>query len=130
MALRVAAALGAQLLVPGSAAAGTAGERAPVRLNEAGPVAQLGAGERVDDEDGWQLGQAVEARHLGALLRLVGHLTHRPCRRSTLAAFACSAPHGRAPGSQSRAVVNAGCLCVLRATRLVKPSADRVARER
>jgi len=135
--------------------------RAPVRLHKAGPVAQLGAGERVDDEDGRQLRQAVEARHLGALLRLVGHLAHGappavnagrlcvlcsawsvtwrtgPRRRSTPAAFACSAPPGRSPGAPGPAggqhrpplrallrlvghlahgappAVNAGRLCVL-----------------
>ena len=101
--------------------------RAPVRLHKAGPVAQLGAGERVDDEDGRQLRQAVEARHLGALLRLVGHLAHGappavnagrlcvlcsawsvtwrtgPRRRSTPATLACSAPPGRSPGARGPA---------------------------
>ena len=47
---------------------------APMRLHKAGPVAQLCAGHRLNDEDGGQRRQAVEAGHLVALLRLVGDL--------------------------------------------------------
>ena len=47
---------------------------APMRLNEAAPMAQLCAGHRFHDDDGWQGRQTVEARHLVALLRLIGDL--------------------------------------------------------
>ena len=58
---------------------------APVRLHKAGPVAKLCTGRRLNDEDGGQRRQAVEAGHLVALLRLVGDLL----QGSTLDARVC-----------------------------------------